>query len=270
MLTIFQRLLLGGLLLVTLVAGLALAVRHTFVSISALDGQGKQMDRAVATLAAARAALAREQILVERSLLRFPAAPATGEAAGSALAVTPSTREIDVHGQAVRAEERLLAARSAMRGLSDAPTLDAELDAHGRVLARMQHAPPELDASAKALEPIDESLSRKLVDLEDRRRRLEADLQLKREGLGARLIAACGASFLSAIAVVVAMLVWTTRPLRKAARAARRMGQGDLQQRSTGRATMNWARWQPSSTAWRFACATCATRKAVAARWTGR
>lgn len=233
MLTIFQRLLLAGLLLVTLVAGLTLTVRHTFVSLSVLDGQGKQMDLAVASLAAARAALAREQILVERSLLRLPAAPGFVEG-DTALAVALFPRETDIYGQGERAQDRLLAARSALSGLSDAPSLDAELAAHERVLARLHRTPPELSArmaSAKALEPIDESLSRKLVNLEDRRRQLEADLQLQRESLGARLIAACTASLLSAIAVVAAMLVWTTRPLRKAARAARRMGQGDLQQR---------------------------------------
>ncbi len=90
-------------------------------------------------------------------------------------------------------------------------------------------------ASARAIELVlettDENLSHKLAALEDRRARLGADEELAREGLSARLIAICMTSLLTGMLVLAGMLVWTTRPLRQAARAARRMGQGDLQQR---------------------------------------
>jgi NtrC-family two-component system sensor histidine kinase KinB len=72
MLSIFQRLLLGGLLLFALVTGLSFLVRGSFVALSTLDGEQKRMDGATAAVAAAQGSVAREQILVERSLLHLP------------------------------------------------------------------------------------------------------------------------------------------------------------------------------------------------------
>jgi NtrC-family two-component system sensor histidine kinase KinB len=242
MLSIFQRLLLGGLLLLALVTGLSFLVRGTFVSLSAIDARQKRMDRAVASLAAARASLAREQVLVERSLLHLPVGDGGPEGTTSTLSAqtagtagaAPAPREIDIHAQSERAEQRLIAAKDALGDLEGAPPLEEELAAHRRVLSLLHHMPPDFGArmgSARELEPIDESLSRKLENLGDRRRRLLNDLALRRESLRARLISACAASILTAIVIIVAMLVFTTRPMRQAARAARRMGQGDLQQR---------------------------------------
>ncbi len=227
MLTIFQRVLLGGLLLFALVTGLSFLVRGSFVSLSALDEEQKAMDRAVASLAGARAAVAREQILVERSLV--PANPAMPP--GDTL---PVPSESDLRAQTERAQARLTDARAALAGVPGAPAVDDELARHHRILTRLRPPMPTLEAhalSARELEPVDRSLSTKLQLLGDRRLRLLDDLQLRRENLSARLIGACGASMLTALALVVAMLVFTTRPLRQAARAARRIGQGDLQQR---------------------------------------
>ena len=232
MLSIFQRLLLGGLLLLALVAGLSFLVRGSFVSLSALDGEQKRMDGAVGSLAAAQASLAREQILVERSLLHLQPDENTPEPAAANPA--PAPREVDIHTQSGRAEDRLLRARDALADLPGAPLLADEIAQHTRVLMRLHHTPPDIEArrlSARELEPIDESLTRKLRSLEDRRRSLLNDLSLRRESLRARLIGACGASLVSSIALLAAMLLFTMQPLRMAARAARRMGQGDLQQR---------------------------------------
>ncbi len=235
MLTIFQRILLGGLLLLALLAGLSLLVRSSFVSLSELDGEQRSMDHAVGALAAARASLAREQVLVERSLLHLPpsaalpdeaAPPARDRTAGA----QPAPRELDIHEQSERTEQRLLTARDALLAVAGAPRIDPELAAHYRVLQRLRRTPPDFEArmsSARALEPIERNVSGKLEGLGERRRRLLADLALRREGLRARLIGACGASLLTGLAVLLAMLAFATRPLRQAARAARRMGQGD-------------------------------------------
>ncbi len=234
MLTIFQRLLLGGLLLLALVTGLSLLVRGSFVSLSALDGEQKRMDHAVVGVAGARSALAREQILVERSLLHLAPEPEVATPGPGTVNPAPAPREQDIHAQSERAEDRLLTARTALADLPRAPSIADEITAHHRVLLRLHHIPPTLEArtlSARELEPIDESLSAKLVRLQDRRARLQADLELRRESLSARLIGACGASIVTAVALIAAMLWYTMRPLRLAARAARRMGQGDLQQR---------------------------------------
>lgn len=226
MLSIFQRLLLGGLLLLALVTGLSLLVRATFVSLSGLAEEQKQMDRAVASLASAQASLAREQILVERSLLHL--------GGGTANTASPVPQESEIQAQSERAESRLQTARSALAALPGAPPLAPELEAHHRVLLRLHATPPVLDArllSARELEPIDESLSTKLRTLGDARASLLNDLSLRRESLSARLIGACAFSLLAAAAVVAALLFFILQPLRMAARSARRMGQGDLQQR---------------------------------------
>ncbi len=236
MLSIFQRLLLGGLLLLALVTGLSFLVRASFVSLSALDEEQKRMDRAFSSLAAARASIAREQILVERSLLHLPddtpAVPA--KSTPPVAQPAPAPRESEIRAQSERAAARLEDAREALAAVPRAPAVVKEIEQHRRVYARLQHVPPDLEArmlSARELEPLDGSLSEKLQLLGDRRRRLVDDLELRREGLSTRLISACGACLLSAIAVVLSMLFYTTQPLRQAARAARRMGQGDLQQR---------------------------------------
>lgn len=236
--SIFQRLLLGGLLLLALVTGLSLLVRASFVSLSAIDGEQKRMDRAVTSLAAARAALAREQILVERSLLHLPitnlADPLPPVAATAVPMPAPTPKEFDILTQSERARDRLETATHALADISNAPNLTAESMQHSRVLARLHGSPPTFETrilSARELEPIDQSLSHKLQGLQDRRQAMLNDLTLRNESLRARLIGACVASVLLAIAIVVVMLLLTTRPLRMAARAARRMGQGDLQQR---------------------------------------
>lgn len=251
MLSLMQRLLLGSLLLLALVTGLSFLVRGSFVAISALDGEQKVMDRAVGAMAAAQASVAREQILVERSLLHLPpenAAPgATASTAAAGIGplaaeLTPAPREVDIHDQSERAQDRLLTAGQNLATLaagpnaipSDTQGVNEEIAAHARVLRRLHHTPPDLEArriSARELDPIDQSLSGKLEMLRERRRQLDAELELRRESLSARLIGACGASIVSAIAVALAMLFFVLRPLRLAARTARRMGQGDLQQR---------------------------------------
>ena len=222
--------LLGALLLLTLVTGLSLLVRHSFVALSALAGEQRQMDHAVAALAAAQASLAREQILVERSLLHLPSAPVPA----AAFSPAPAPRERDIHAQSERAEDRLMMARNALRLVPDAPRLDAELAEHSRVLSRLRHLAPDLDArmlSARLLEPIDSSLTQKLRSLQDRHELMMARLTLQREGLRARLIGACGACIVMAVLLLAAMIFYTLLPLRLAARAARRVGKGDLQLR---------------------------------------
>jgi NtrC-family two-component system sensor histidine kinase KinB len=239
MISIFQRLLLGALLLLALVAGLSFLVRGSFVSLGALDGRQKQMDHAVGRLTAARGALEREQILVERSLLHLPETAQSAQNQPAlpptpAAHAAPAPREGEIRDESERAKTLLLEAREALAAVPGAPFIEPEIKAHERVLDRLHNRPPRIETrmlSARELEPLDESLSGKLRRLEDRRRRLDADLDLERGNLRARLIGACGAAILSAIALVLLIAFFTLRPLRKAARAARRIGQGDLTQR---------------------------------------
>ncbi|HTZ88815.1 MAG TPA: hypothetical protein VMA71_00665, partial [Alloacidobacterium sp.] len=68
MLTLYQRLVLGCLLLIAVVTGVSLLVRDSFVESAALDASRQRADAALASLAAARASLAREELTAARSI----------------------------------------------------------------------------------------------------------------------------------------------------------------------------------------------------------
>src|SRR5215470_13806860 len=63
MLSLYQRLILGFLLLIALVGGLGMLVRHSFLHLSALDAQQQTADAAVGALSQVQASIAREQVL---------------------------------------------------------------------------------------------------------------------------------------------------------------------------------------------------------------
>jgi hypothetical protein len=63
MLSLYQRLILGFLLLIALVGGLGMLVRHSFVHLSALDAQQQTADAAVGALSQVQASIAGEQVL---------------------------------------------------------------------------------------------------------------------------------------------------------------------------------------------------------------
>src|SRR5271170_1191255 len=62
MLTLYQRLILGCLLLIALVTGVSMLVRTSFVQLAALDASQHAADAALSALAAARASLAGEEL----------------------------------------------------------------------------------------------------------------------------------------------------------------------------------------------------------------
>src|SRR5277367_6382240 len=63
MLSLYQRLILGFLLLIALVGALGMLVRHSFVHLTALDAQQQTADAAVGALSQVQASIAREQVL---------------------------------------------------------------------------------------------------------------------------------------------------------------------------------------------------------------
>lgn len=62
MLTLYQRLVLGCLLLIAVVTGVSMLVRDSFVELAALDARRQTADLALSSLAAVRASLAREEL----------------------------------------------------------------------------------------------------------------------------------------------------------------------------------------------------------------
>jgi signal transduction histidine kinase/HAMP domain-containing protein len=269
MLSLLQRLVLGCLLLIGLVTGLSMLVRTSFVLLNQLDTEQLHMDRATGALAVAEGALSREQLLLERSLIiEDPGRPLSTEdraAMRSLDASSPKLRQgasqgaagqVTENGNAQRPEHesgqgltrigaaelrqaaevtslRLEAARTALDVEGHGPSIAPELAMHTTVEERLAHSADRglREAAVRMLEPVNRSLSAKLEQVRDRRARDVADFEYRRETLRARLIGACGASILTAIAITMAMIFFVLRPLRRTARTARRIGQGDLDQR---------------------------------------
>ncbi len=251
MLSLFQRLTLGCLLLIALVTGLSMLVRTSFVSLNQLDTEQLYADRAAGALAVAQGALAREQLLVERSLLApddpaaaepsspgsRPPGPLSAQTPAPAARVTPA----ELRKQAETTKIRLDIAQNALdlvRNTSgdpfpDAPSISAEAATHLKIQRRLAISAdrPAREAAARLLEPVNLSIAAKLEQVRDRRTRLVTDLELARQSLRARLISACGASILTAAGLSAVMIFFVLRPLRRTARTARRVGQGDLNQR---------------------------------------
>jgi signal transduction histidine kinase/HAMP domain-containing protein len=238
MLSLLQRLTLGCLLLISLVTGLSLLVRTSFVSLNDLDNEQLHADRAVGTLAVAQAALAREQLLIERSLLGQgfaepePAAPQT-PAAQPEPPVLHRITPAELRRQVELTRVRLGVAHDALALTRSTPSIDEEERVQAAVQKRLDASTDRAarEAAAAMLEPVNVSLSAKLEQVRDHRTRLVADLEFRRESLRARLIGACGVSILSAIGMCIVMTILVLRPLRRTARTARRIGQGDLDRR---------------------------------------
>ncbi|MFT4113803.1 ATP-binding protein [Silvibacterium sp.] len=211
MLTLYQRLLLGCLLLVALVTGVSLLVRDSFVELAALDADVHTADRALAAFASVRAALAREELAAARA------------------ENDPSSQRIQDLLNQVDNTERVFAAAAPTVTAFDPHVPIDHLSAEHTALARrdregIRHIAPEL-----------ERLSGDVYTAFDAMRAhhdsFVGGLEHRQTMLRARLISACGASIATSLVITVVMVALIITPIRKTAKAARRIGQGDLQHR---------------------------------------
>ena len=209
MLSLYQRLILGCLLLIALVTTVSLLVRTSFVRLAALDGQVRVAETAVASLASAQGAIAHEELIAAR------------------LATGDSTLQ-EFRDQASRTQTLLDAAVADVHNFD--PTLPVERLAreHERLAL---HPPADPTALTRALESTHVELRRDLDQLSLERHAAVTTLRSQQNQLRARLIAACGLSIAAAALISAVMLILVITPLRKTARIARRIGQGDLHQR---------------------------------------
>jgi NtrC-family two-component system sensor histidine kinase KinB len=222
MLSLYQRLILGFLLLIAIVGGLGMLVRHSFVHLSALDEQQQAMDAAVGSLSRVQASLAREQVI-------------TGH-----LASTP-VHELysQLLTQAHLTDQRFDVASQALTGVVAAHALQPLLDKHDKLIRKIEaneHNPDAwqrlaADLLRPQLDEIDEALSDDLQLLFGKRSVLMATLDQERFGLRARLIAASGFSLIVAIVVSAISVFFVIWPIRRTAKVAQLIGHGDLQQR---------------------------------------
>ncbi|MGC2636577.1 MAG: HAMP domain-containing protein, partial [Acidobacteriaceae bacterium] len=209
MLSLYQRLILGCILLVALVTTVSLLVRTSFVHLGALDQQVRVAETAVTSLASARAAMAHEELIVARM-----AAGAAGIA--------------EFREQAKTTQAELETAVEDVRAFDPTLRIDRLADRHARLA---DHPPPTSGELATAVASIHDELRRDLSQLSTRRYAAVTALRGQQDSLRARLIAACGLSIAAASVISVVMLVLVIVPLRRTARVARRIGQGDLHQR---------------------------------------
>lgn len=222
MLSLYQRLILGFLLLVAIVGGLGMLVRHSFVHLSALDAQQQAMDVALESLSQVQASLAREQVMAGH-LASAPVRSLYGQLLAQ-MQITNHRFDVAAH---------------ALAGVVSAQILQPLQQKHQRLLEKVdagQRNPEEwqnlaADSLRPRLDEIDQALSDDLQLLFGKRSVLMAILDHERSILRARLIAASGLSLIVAIIVSAISVFFVIWPIRRTAKVAQLIGHGDLQQR---------------------------------------
>jgi len=214
MLSLYQRLILGFLILIALVGGLGMLVRHSFVHLSALDGQQQTADAAVGALSQVQASIAREQVL-----------------AGRLASAADRAVESQLLAQATVTDQRMTLA------VPQSPSLGGVQQRHSQLIARLRSTPSDSwqhfaeETLRPQLNEIDESISDALGTVFNNRTRLMDSLDHERFLLRARLIAASSLSLLAAIGISAISLLFVIMPIRRTAKTAHLIGQGDLNQR---------------------------------------
>jgi signal transduction histidine kinase len=209
MLTLYQRLVLGCLLLIAVVTGVSLLVRDSFVELGGLDASRHRADMALSSLAAVRASLAREELT---------AAQAESE---------PWFR--GQFPELARKTQDLLRAATLAVGNFDPSIPVSALEAeHARILAREGE---DFSNLADQLERMNRELERSYATLRRQHDAVTSGLESRQDWLRARLISICGLSIAVAIVIAALMIFFVIMPIRQTARVARRIGQNDLQQR---------------------------------------
>jgi signal transduction histidine kinase len=222
MLSLYQRLILGFLLLVALVGGLGMLVRHSFVHLSALDAQQQAADAAVGSLSQVQASIAREQVL-----------------AGHLASAPDKSLYEQLQAQSQVTDQRMTVAADVLSPSGKFASIQPLQQRHTAIIEKLhssEHAPETwqhlaADTLRPRLDEIDEAISDNLRTLFSRRTSLLATLEHERFLLRARLIAVSGASLFVAIAISIVSLLFVIPPIRRTAKVARLIGQGDLHQR---------------------------------------
>lgn len=209
MLTLYQRLVLGCLLLIAVVTGVSLLVRDSFVELAGLDASRHRADVALSSLASVRASLAREELTAAQSESE------------------PWFRK-DLP-RLTRQTQTLLDRAAITVGEFDPTIPVSSLSArHARIVA---HSGEDFSQLASQLEQMNTELERAYGRLKQNHDAVAAGLQSRQEWLRARLISICGLSIAVAILIAATMIFFVIMPIRQTARVARRIGQNDLQQR---------------------------------------
>jgi signal transduction histidine kinase len=215
MLSLYQRLILGCLLLIALVTGVSLLVRASFVQLGALDASQHIADNALAALAAVRASLAREELTAAQLESKSPS-DRTPQITAALVAQSQATQSL------------LASAAAAVNAFDPSIPVSSLQAEHARILAHIQE---NFGRLAPQLEKLNGQLVASFDRLQARHDAVVSPLQERQYSLRARLISACGASIAAAILISAGMVFFVVSPVRQTAKEARRIGQGDLQHR---------------------------------------
>ncbi len=210
MLTLYQRLILGCLLLIAVVTGVSLLVRDSFVELGGLAATRHTADVALSSLAAVRASLAREELT----------------AAQAANQAQPSHR---FPMQARETQQKLNDAAAAVNAFDPAISLATLQTEHAKIAARPEE---NFTALSAQLERMNVEVERDFAALKAQHDAVASSLDDRQNWLRARLISTCGLSIAVAIVIAALMVFFVIMPIRRMARVARRIGQNDLQQRA--------------------------------------
>jgi signal transduction histidine kinase len=212
--SLYQRLILGCLLLVVLVTTVSLLVRTSFLRIGRMESEVRIAEHAVAALETAQASFAQEELLAAQTTL-----------GGESLFVR-------FKRQAQQTQTLLITAAESTAAFD--PSIDVQnlVHRHAHVLQRSSVANMHIqNLGDPELEQLQALLSGDLARLREHRHQLVSALRDQEDGLRARLITACGLSIVAAITISVLMIASFIFPLRRTAQSARQIGSGDLQHR---------------------------------------
>jgi signal transduction histidine kinase len=209
MLSLYQRLIFGCVLLIALVTAVSLLVRTSFVRLAFLDSQVRVAETAVASLASAQGAVAHEELIAARM-------------------TTGNATLTEFRNQTTHTASLLRTAVDDVGAFDPSIPIDHLAREHEQMA---QHPPADPAQLTRALESLHVELRRDLDDLSARRYASVTVLRQRQNELRGRLIAACGLSIAAAAVISAVMLILVITPLRRTAKVARRIGQGDLHQR---------------------------------------
>ncbi len=201
MLTLLQRMILGCTLILALVLGLGLSYRNTSHRLAAANDQVQTADRALVTLEKLLSSMRREQVLELRN--------SQGQQGSD-------TARAEQHQESQRLNSAAVSALS---------VLDPAAAASLKAIA----AQPSSDVAEADLQKL-------LASESSRRDAIAGPALVLREKLTRRIAYIGLAIFFGVLLVAVATILSVFRPLRRTAESARRIGQGDLQQRIEWRA----------------------------------
>jgi signal transduction histidine kinase len=216
MLSLYQRLILGCLLILALVLGMTLFVRASLLRIAATDATLAASDQASAALADLESAFAREQSLAAR----FEAD-------------TSPARIAELRAQVQQTQRQLKTVADEVTDGSLKPLQQQ----HAQLASQISHAAPDQLQSLAASQlrvraaALDQSLQQIIASQQARSLAARQNAVRERAALSRRILMTVEICALAALVLAPLIVFSVVAPLREVARSAKRIGQGDLQAR---------------------------------------